>query len=165
MVNPDGQRERIGGSKFAVASPPHGFGAVFYRVGAEDDTSNTPAGVVGWVTVDDAKEGPPGHVHGGALTALVDEAMGAAAWHAGYRVLAANLNVNFKRPVPLGARLQLSGRVTGSDGRKVYTTGEITLPDGAVAVQATGLFVSAPAVVGMDGFNPFLPSDDPAQDG
>ncbi|MDQ1296257.1 MAG: hypothetical protein QG611_235, partial [Bacteroidota bacterium] len=36
-------------------------------------------------------EGPPGHVHGGSMAAVLDEAMGASAWIAGHTVVAAKL--------------------------------------------------------------------------
>lgn len=143
----------IGGSDFVVAAPPRGFGARFFA---------NEEGVVGLVTVDDAKQGPPGHVHGGALTTLVDEAMGAAAWHAGYRVLAVNLNVNLRQAVPLNIEVRLEGKVERKEGRKVYTSGAILLPDGRVAVEATGVFVEAPGILGQVDANPFSASTDNA---
>lgn len=100
-------------------------------------------------------EGPPGYAHGGALTALLDEAMGAAVWFAGYRVLAVHLRIDFKRPVPVGAEVQVKGQVERREGRKVFTTGSILLPDGALAVSGSGIFVDAPQVLpeSMPGFS------------
>lgn len=46
-------------------------------------------------------EGPPGHVHGGALAATLDEAMGFACWVSGFPVLAKRIEVFFRRKVPL----------------------------------------------------------------
>src|SRR5688572_18388978 len=43
--------------------------------------------------------GPPGHAHGGSVAAALDEAMGAAAWWAGYPSVAARLTVDFRRMV------------------------------------------------------------------
>ena len=100
--------------------------------------------ILGEVTLDIHQQGPPGHGHGGASAALLDEAMGCAVWAGGYMVLAANLNVDFRRPVPLGVPLKITALVVDKSGRKVYTRAEIALPDGQVAVKATGLFVEAP---------------------
>lgn len=100
--------------------------------------------ISGQVTLDIHQQGPPGHVHGGAAAALLDEAMGCAVWAAGHMVLAANLNVDFRRPVPLGVPLQIVANVVDKSGRKVYTRAEIILPDGQVAVKANGIFVEAP---------------------
>lgn len=100
--------------------------------------------IYGEVTLDIHQQGPPRHGHGGASAALLDEAMGCAVWAAGHMVLAANLNVDFRRPVPLGVPLKIMALVVDKSGRKVYTRAEIVLPDGQVAVKSTGLFVEAP---------------------
>ena len=89
------------------------------------------------------QQGPPGHAHGGATAAVLDEAMGGAVWLGGNKALAVKLNVEFHRPVPLGVPVTVVGRVLEKDGRKVKTIGEARLPDGEVAVSATGLFVDA----------------------
>lgn len=99
--------------------------------------------VIGEVTLTVEQQGPPGHAHGGASTALLDEAMGAAVWQAGFMVVAVHLSVDFQRPLPLGVPVQVVGAVSGKDGRKVNTWGEIRLPDGGVAVSCTGIFVEA----------------------
>jgi acyl-coenzyme A thioesterase PaaI-like protein len=138
---------RIGGSIYVFGDVPGGFGAKFY-------TDNS-GGVIGRVTIDATKQGPPGHVHGGALSTLVDEVMGASAWVAGHRVLAVNLNFNLKMAVPIGVEVTLRGRVDRKEGRKVFASGELYLPDGRVAVEGTGVFVEAPQLVGADGINPF----------
>lgn len=114
---------------------PKGLGIRWY-VG--DDGSITTK-----VTLELSEQGPPGHAHGGALAAILDEIMGTAAWHAGFMVLAANLNVDFRLPVPLGVPLTVVGMVTGQEGRKVYTQADIRLPDGQVATAGKGLFVEA----------------------
>lgn len=146
------EKRRIGSSRFISQKPPHGFGAVMYY---SDD-----AGVSAHVIIDRDKEGPPHHVHGGALLTLIDEAMGAAAWCAGYRVLAVNLNVNYRRAVPIESRVEVRGRVLRRDGRKVFTEGELILADGEIAVHATGIFVDAPQIVGTEGWHPFNAIDD-----
>ena len=41
-------------------------------------------------------EGPPGNAHGGSVAAVMDEALGLAAWAAGYPIVVGNLNVSFR---------------------------------------------------------------------
>lgn len=96
------------------------------------------------ITLEKRHQGPPGHAHGGLLAALIDEAMGAAAWATGRQVVAVHLEFDLKRAVPLGVQVRVHGFVTANERRKVLTTGTVTLPDGAVAVQASGVFVEAP---------------------
>ncbi len=105
----------------------------------EDDDSVSGTWVVGA-----AQMGPPDHAHGGVLATLLDEAMGAAAWFTGKRVLAVHLSFDYRLPVPVGAPIRIFGSVERQEGRKVFTTGAILLPDETVAVQGSGIFVEAP---------------------
>lgn len=102
--------------------------------------------IIGSGALGQEQEGPPGHVHGGVLSALLDEAMGAAAWCADHPVLAANLNIDFRRPVPLGVEIQVIGRVESTEGRKVFTSGAIYLPDESIAAEGKGLFIITPSM-------------------
>jgi acyl-coenzyme A thioesterase PaaI-like protein len=86
-------------------------------------------------------EGPPGHVHGGAVAAVLDEAMGAAAWLAGHVVMAARLTVNFRRMVPLGSDVLFETGLGGREGRKVITHARLYLPGGDTLADAEGLFI------------------------
>ncbi len=119
---------------------PRGIGIQWYIC---DDRS-----IFGEIALNEHQQGPPGHAHGGATAALLDEAMGLAVWTAGYAVVAVNLNVDFLRPVPLGVKITISGRVDRRDGRAIHAVGEIRLPDGAVAVAGRGVYVEAPHLVG-----------------
>jgi acyl-coenzyme A thioesterase PaaI-like protein len=96
------------------------------------------------VSLGEDHQGPPGHVHGGASAALLDEAMGAATWVAGYGVVAVHLECDYRCPLPLGRPFRVEGRVTGSERKKVFTSGTITLEDGTVAVEGKGIYVTAP---------------------
>jgi acyl-coenzyme A thioesterase PaaI-like protein len=91
-----------------------------------------------------AQQGPPGHAHGGLSAAVLDEVMGAAVWQAGYTVAAAKIEINYRKPVPLGQCLKTRGYVTRRNGRKIYARGEICLPDGTLLVAGKGLFIFAP---------------------
>ncbi|MCB9452272.1 MAG: PaaI family thioesterase [Anaerolineaceae bacterium] len=107
--------------------------------------------IVGDVILQPEQEGPPLYAHGGISASLLDEAMGTSAWWAGYKVVAANLNLNYRQPVPLGVEIHIRGHIQSIEGRKIYTAGSITLPDGTVAIESTGLFIHAPHIFeGMD---------------
>lgn len=97
-------------------------------------------------TLTDAHQGPPNHAHGGASAAILDEAMGVAVWVAGLRVVAVNLEINYRRPVPLGQRVTVRARVSRHTERKAWTLGEIILSDGTVAVEGRGIYVAAKLV-------------------
>lgn len=102
----------------------------------------------------DAHQGPPGYAHGGVLASLLDEAMSAAAWLAGYSVVAVHLDFDYRRAVPIGAAIVIEGAVTGTEGddaRKVFTNGTILL-EGVPAVSGSGIFVQAPQLFDRPGF-------------
>lgn len=86
-------------------------------------------------------EGPPGHAHGGSMAAVLDEAMGAAAWMAGHHVLAASLTTEFRRMLPLGTVALLEAWVDRVDGRKVKTRGRLFGRGGELHAEGEGLFI------------------------
>lgn len=94
--------------------------------------------------LNEAQQGPPGNAHGGASAAILDEAMGLVVWAAGHKVAAVNLEINYHKPLPLHETLQLAARITQTDERKIFSTGEIMLPDGTIAVSGRGIYVTAP---------------------
>lgn len=97
-------------------------------------------GFVGLAEFGPLTEGAPGQVHGGAILTVLDEALGAAAWQAGHPVLTARLNTEFRRPVPVGARLLVETRITAARHKLVIVEGELRSEDGAVHAGAEGRF-------------------------
>ena len=70
-------------------------------------------------------QGPPGHAHGGSISALLDEAMGISAWVAGYAVVAARITINFREMLPVGTVVQFTAGIAGVDGSKIVTEGRL----------------------------------------
>lgn len=86
-------------------------------------------------------EGPPGHVHGGAMAAVLDEAMGASAWLAGHAVVAAKITIQFRAMLPIGSIVTVEAGVANVDGRKVTTRGRLFGADGVTRAEGEGLFI------------------------
>ncbi len=89
-------------------------------------------------------EGPPGHAHGGSIAATMDEALGLAAWAAGYPVVVGNLNVSFRTMLPLQKVVTLESRVVSAEGRKVMVHGRLFSNDEAVYAEAQCLCITIP---------------------
>jgi len=70
-------------------------------------------------------EGPPGHAHGGAIAAVLDEVLGLSGWAAGHAVVVANLNVSFRNLVPLKTVVTVDSEVISVNGRKVLIKGRV----------------------------------------
>jgi uncharacterized protein (TIGR00369 family) len=83
-----------------------------------------------------------GIVHGGILTAVLDEAMGwAAACNSGRMCVAAELKIRFVRSVLAGENVLVVARMERDRRRIIEASGEITSPDGEVLVRGFGKFM------------------------
>ncbi|MCA9935553.1 MAG: PaaI family thioesterase [Ardenticatenaceae bacterium] len=96
------------------------------------------------------EQGPPGHAHGGAIAAVIDEVMGAVVWRSGLKVVLANLNVNYHKPVPLDTPLRAEGWVLKQVGKLAQAFGQITLADGTKLASGEGMYVHAPHLFTRD---------------
>ena len=94
-------------------------------------------------TLNETHQGPPGHAHGGASAAILDEVMGLVVWAAGHKVLAANININYRKPLPLFQPLLAEARISEVGVRKIISEGKIMLADSTVAVEGSGVYVIA----------------------
>ncbi len=87
-------------------------------------------------------EGYDGTVHGGIVTALLDETMGWAIFHQGIWGVTARINVTFRRPVTVGDELRVVGEVTRQRSRAIDTHGSVTRAvDGEVLAEADATFL------------------------
>jgi uncharacterized protein (TIGR00369 family) len=88
----------------------------------------------------------PGRLHGGIASAILDETIGRAIMitQPGTWGVTAELTIRYRRPVPLGGDVRVVARITRDAGRLFEGTGEIRLPDGSVAVEASGKYLRMP---------------------
>jgi uncharacterized protein (TIGR00369 family) len=92
----------------------------------------------------DHHQGYPGRMHGGVITAIMDETMGRAIMIAHGEAIwgvTGELAVRFRKPVPLGVELTAVGRIVSEKSRTFEGTGELYLPDGSLAVEGSGKYV------------------------
>ena len=85
--------------------------------------------------------GPPGHVHGGAMAATLDEAMGAVCWMNELRVVAATITVSFVEMLPLETETIVEARIERIDGRKIHLHSTLKDQSGKLIAEGTGLFI------------------------
>ena len=88
-----------------------------------------------------AAEGPPGHAHGGSMAAVLDEALGAAAWMAGYPVLARTLTTEFVSMLPIGQVVVFEARIIAIEAGIVRIEGRISSIEGKPFATAEGVYV------------------------
>jgi uncharacterized protein (TIGR00369 family) len=88
----------------------------------------------------------PGRLHGGVVSAILDETIGRAinvsdthTWG-----VTVEFTVKFRKPVPLDQEVKAVGRITNNRSRMFEGTGEIVLQDGTVAAEAHGKYLKMP---------------------
>ncbi|WP_067183271.1 PaaI family thioesterase [Microtetraspora niveoalba] len=87
-------------------------------------------------------EGPPDSVHGGVSAMILDHLLGDAAAAAGRAGMTGTLTIRYRQRVPYGRLVVGRAAATRTEGRKTWVDGTISLPDGTVLVEATGLFIT-----------------------
>jgi acyl-coenzyme A thioesterase PaaI-like protein len=89
-----------------------------------------------------ATQGPPGYAHGGCIAAVLDEAMGFAAWIAGQTVVSAKLTVKYKKMFPLKTIAIIEAWVESIKGRKVITKSKMYDNNGILFSKSEGLYIN-----------------------
>lgn len=100
-----------------------------------------PAAVVGEFTLGEAAEGLPGHIHGGLLAALCDEAMGWVTWMSGYAAPGARVVIDYLAPTRPGETVRLQAQLLRVEGRQLHLQAELVAGE-QVRVRAVGRYVA-----------------------
>lgn len=110
--------------------------------------------VVAMFRTEDHHQSYPGRVHGGLVSAILDETIGRAVcveepdtWG-----VTVELTVKYKKPVPTETDLKAVGRLTRNTRRVFEGEGELYLPDGTVAATAVGKYMKFPVTEISGGF-------------
>jgi acyl-coenzyme A thioesterase PaaI-like protein len=116
----------------------YGLKLRFYETG--------PGEVTAEYTVPEQFQGYPGVVHGGILTAMLDEAAGRAHMNGEYTrfMFTGKIEIRFRQNVPVGKPLKIVGRVEKSKHRMASSTGTIIGPEGNVLAEAKILLINLP---------------------
>lgn len=86
----------------------------------------------------------PNILHGGISATILDETIGRAIMIKYGKEsfgVTIELHLKYRKPVPLDQELKVVGRITNDKGRIFEGTGELYLPNGEVAVSASGKYM------------------------
>jgi acyl-coenzyme A thioesterase PaaI-like protein len=79
---------------------------------------------------------------------MLDEAVGWAAWHAGHPGVTGRLQVSLRRPLKLGERVRIAGRVENIRRNLVYVSAVVeSEADGTRVADATATLMAVNTVV------------------
>lgn len=115
---------------------PHGLGAEFFDDHHTVWTELTPA---------EHHQGWPGVLHGGIVSAILDETIGRVAFLHDRWVQTGKLSLRFVKPAPLGLPLRATGRLVRNHRRLMEMAGDLVVAGtNEVVAQAEGTFVPLP---------------------
>ena len=105
---------------------------------------DNPRGLTATATVELSRfhEGPPGHIHGGVIAVLMDEAMSKLNGPMDVLAMTRHMEVDYLRPCPLGVALTLTAFHLRREGRKLFHQAELSHPDGTLLARGKGLFLA-----------------------
>ena len=89
----------------------------------------------------------PGRLHGGIISTILDETIGRAIMiqsEGDIWGVTVDLQIRFKKPVPLDDELRVTGRITKNSSRFFEGTGELLLQDGTIAATGHGKYLKIP---------------------
>ena len=92
-----------------------------------------------------ASEGPPEAVHGGAIAAVLDEAMGAVCWMNGHPVVGARITINYLHLTPLGFSGRVESWIENVERRTMFIKSRLTDEAGKVHAEGDALFIQLSA--------------------
>jgi len=117
---------------------PSGLHLKFYN--------SEPGEVVAEITVPDNFQGYPGMVHGGVIAAMLDEVAGRSQMRGDpvRFMVTAQLNIRYRKPVPVGQPLRLLGHAGEIRGKVAKASGEVYGPDGVLLADAELVLVDMP---------------------
>jgi acyl-coenzyme A thioesterase PaaI-like protein len=127
-------------SCWGCGSSPIGLAALGFvpKIGADRRS------LAGAVSFDERHQAGPGIVHGGLVSAVLDEATGLLATHYRFPSVTARLFVRFRRPVPINAELSVRAFVESERGRRTSVSGELRGPEDDVLADAKSVYVNVP---------------------
>ena len=145
------QSPRLYGLREFVTDGSHGgHGEINHELNAVGGWSNPLSpGLNMWIDGDKAfgtvrcgyaYEGPPGHIHGGFVAAILDQFLGMAQLAGGLPGMTGSLEIRYLKPTPLNTELSLEAAIEPAGGRKTRVKGEIRNGD-TVTATAEGLFI------------------------
>lgn len=117
----------------------YGLKLRFYETG--------PGEVTAEYTVPDQFQGYPGVVHGGIITAMLDEVTGRVHMMRDGEtrfMYTAKLEIRFRKNVPIETPLRVVGNIVKSKRRMASSTGKIFGPGGELLAEANALLVDLP---------------------
>jgi acyl-coenzyme A thioesterase PaaI-like protein len=116
-----------------------GLKAHFYELDNKD--------LVGIFKPIEEHQGYPGRLHGGIISAILDETIGRAVminYEEDVWFVTVEFHVRFKKPIPLDEEIKVKARITKEKNRIYEGSGEVPLKNGEIAAEGYGKYMKLP---------------------
>jgi len=98
-----------------------------------------------WAWFGQGAEGAPGRVHGGSVSAILDEALGASVWVRGKPVVTVTLKIRYRNPLPVGTVCDIETTIVRETAKRAVVTGILRPRSGGdVVAEAEAVFFLLP---------------------
>lgn len=97
-----------------------------------------------WAWFGPGAEGAPGRVHGGSVSAMLDEVLGAAVWMTGMPVVTVTLKIRYRHPLPVGTICDIETTIERMTAKRAVVTGVLTARGGKAIAEAEALYFRLP---------------------
>jgi uncharacterized protein (TIGR00369 family) len=98
--------------------------------------------IVGRFRMENRFTGPPGHLHGGIIATILDDAMGKVIRLRKVTAVTAQLTVDYLKPVPLHKALRVESHEVSVEGRRHINEAEILNQKREVLARGRGVFIA-----------------------
>ena len=86
-------------------------------------------------------QGYPDIMHGGITTTILDEAMGQYLFRKGMIAPTAEINVRFRKAIPIEDTIKVTAKILSQKGRMIEMSALVILPSGVIAAEGRGKFI------------------------
>lgn len=86
-------------------------------------------------------EGYNGIIHGGIIATLLDEVMAKIILSKNLIAVTADLNIRYRKPLPIGKRVKATGTITVHKSRTLHTKALLADEDGNVYAESSAVYI------------------------
>jgi uncharacterized protein (TIGR00369 family) len=86
-------------------------------------------------------EGYQGVIHGGIIATLLDEAMAKIIISHNLIAVTADLNIRYRKPLPVNQRVKVSGEITMQKSRTIHAGAKISDEKGNIYAEGTAVYI------------------------
>ncbi|MFO7659894.1 MAG: PaaI family thioesterase [Candidatus Cloacimonadaceae bacterium] len=110
-------------------------------VGLKLDFAYDEDSAAAWFDSPARYEGYQGVIHGGIIATLLDEAMAKIILKKGMIAVTADMNIKYRKPLPIGQKVKASGVITLQKSRTIHTKAALTDESGTIYAESTAVYI------------------------